>query len=188
MSYKETSAKLHDYRRQIADLRRQLRETQAAAEPEEVADYAFATSGGSVRLSELFGTSDTLFVIHNMGRGCRYCTLWADGFNGIAPHLENRAAFVVTSPDDPRDQDMFKASRGWRFRMVSHQGSSFASDMGYKSERGWMPGVSVFRKKDGKILRVTDTSFHPDDDFCAVWRFFDLIPEGPAGWQPQYTY
>ncbi|HVH79785.1 MAG TPA: DUF899 family protein, partial [Stellaceae bacterium] len=120
-----------------------MRELQATVEPEEVPDYTFATSEGAVRLSELFDDKDTLFVIHNMGKGCTHCTMWADGFNGVLPHLESRAAFVVSSPDDPAAQVAFAASRGWRFRMVSHQGTDFAETMGYRSDQGWLPGVSV---------------------------------------------
>ena len=82
--------------------------------------------------------SSDLFVIHNMGRSCPNCTLWADGFNGIYPHIADRAAFVVASPDPPDVQQSFAASRGWRFPMVSHQGSSFAADMGYRSAIGWL--------------------------------------------------
>jgi predicted dithiol-disulfide oxidoreductase (DUF899 family) len=188
MSYKQTAEKLAEYRHQIRDLRKKMRDAQASIEPEVVPDYTFATSSGTVRLSDLFGDKEVLIVIHNMGAGCRYCTLWADGFNGVLSHLENRAAFVVSSPDDPAKQDQFKFSRGWRFRMVSHNDSSFAADMGYRSDHGWLPGVSVFRKREGKIVRVADTQFSPGDDFCAVWHFFDLIPEGSDGWQPQYHY
>jgi predicted dithiol-disulfide oxidoreductase (DUF899 family) len=123
-----------------------------------------------------------------MGAACRYCTLWADGFNGILPHLEDRAAFVVCSPDTPEQQKRFAESRGWRFRMLSHQGTTFAEDMGYHSEDGWMPGVSVFAKKDGRIVRVSDTGFGPGDDFCALWHLFDLIPEGAGDWGPKHKY
>jgi predicted dithiol-disulfide oxidoreductase (DUF899 family) len=124
-----------------------------------------------------------------MGKGCPACTLWADGFNGVVDHLENRAAFVVSSPDDPETQKVFKASRDWRFRMVSHQGSSFAEDMGYKSDSGhWRPGVSVFRKTARGIVRLSDTGFRPGDDFCTPWHLFDLLPEGAAGWHPKYDY
>ena len=51
-----------------------------------------------------------------------------------------------------------------------------------------MPGVSVFKRKGDKIMRVADTAFSPGDDFCTVWHFLDLIPEGAAGWQPKYKY
>ena len=189
MPYRETIGKLAGYRREIGALRQKMRALQERIEPEEVADYEFAGPGGSVRLSELFGSSDTLFVIHNMGRSCPNCTLWADGFNGVLPHLENRAAFVVISPDDPATQAEFAASRGWKFRMVSHRGSEFAADMGYRQEGGgWLPGVSVFKRQGGKILRVSDAGFEPGDDFCAVWHFFDLIPEGTAGWKAGFSY
>lgn len=188
MNYQETAEKMAEYRQQIAGLRDKMRELQQSAEPQEVKDYALATLDGTVRLSELFGEKEHLFVIHNMGTGCVNCTLWADGFNGILPHLEDRAAFVVASPDDPQKQQNFKASRGWRFRMVSHRNTSFAADMGYRGEDGWMPGVSVFRKRGGKIFRVSDTRFSPGDDFCALWHFFDLLPEGRGGWQAKYKY
>src|SRR5262249_204452 len=130
----------------------------------------------------------TLFVIHNMGAGCAYCTLWADGFNGVYEHLRNRAGFVVSSPDAPAQQQAFAASRGWKFPMISYQGNRFGEDMGYRVHGGAQPGVSVFRRKAGKILRVADTGFQPGDDFCSVWHLFDLIPEGAAGWQPKFAY
>jgi len=189
MSYKETAEKLSIYRGQIDELRKKMREVQASIEPEGVSDYLFKRAGaGTVKLSELFGDKDTLFVIHNMGASCPYCTLWADGFNGVFDHLSSRAAFVLSSPDTPEQQQKFAASRGWRFPMVSYQDTTFAEDMGYRPNGRAMPGVSVFKRQAGKIVRVADTSFSPGDDFCSVWHFFDLIPEGAAGWQPKYQY
>ena len=188
MAYRETTRKMTALRTKIAGLRAKMRKLQKTITPEEVTDYTLETAKGPIRLSQLFGDKEYLFVIHNMGASCRYCTLWADGFNGVLPHLEDRAAFVVSSPDDPQKQARFKAKRRWRMRMVSHRHSSFAADMGYRSDGGYLPGVSVFRKRGRKIYRVSDTRFGPGDDFCAIWHFFDLIPEGPAGWQPQYKY
>jgi predicted dithiol-disulfide oxidoreductase (DUF899 family) len=188
MPDREVSEKLAAYRREIAALRDKMRVLQNEAEPEEIENYRFATTDGPVRLSELFGEKEYLFVIHNMGKGCPACTMWADGFNGVLPHLENRAAFVVSSPDDPATQRAFAASRGWRFRMVSHQGTSFAADMGYRNEQGWLPGVSVFRRIGDRICRVSDAPFDQGDDFCAVYHLFDLLPEGAAGWRPQFSY
>jgi predicted dithiol-disulfide oxidoreductase (DUF899 family) len=189
MDYRDTAQKLAQYRGEIAVLRKKMRDLQASVEPQEVGDYELSTGNGAVRLSELFGDKDYLFVIHNMGAGCPYCTLWADGFNGFVPHIENRAAFVLASPDDPDKQDKFKASRDWRFRMVSYGKSTFAADMGYRGADGHHhPGVSVFRKRGGKIFRVSDTSFAPGDDFATIWHFFDLIPEGASGWAPKYKY
>ncbi len=134
MKYKDTARKLAAYRTQIAELREKMRNAQAAIEPEEVRDYEFATPRGKVRLSALFGDKDTLFVIHNMGTGCAHCTMWADGFNGVFEHLRDRAAFVVSSPDAPERQHSFAAGRGWKFPMVSNQGTNFAEDMGYRRD------------------------------------------------------
>jgi len=102
--------------------------------------------------------------------------------------LRDRAAFIVISPDAPEKQQAFAKSRGWRFPMLSNEGTSFASDMGYSRDGRVMPGVSVFKRDGDKILRVSDTSFSPGDDFCAVWHLFNLIPEGVAGWKPKYKY
>jgi predicted dithiol-disulfide oxidoreductase (DUF899 family) len=190
MKYHEAAEKLAGYRQQIADVRRKMRETQAAAEPQLVTDYTFATPAGAVRLSDLFGDQRDLIVIHNMGTSCPNCTLWADGFNGIYHHLADRAAFVVSSPDPPELQRQFAQSRGWGFPMVSHAGTTFAADMGYRSERGgWLPGASVFRRDGDRILRVSDTGLlAPGDDFCALWHFFDLLPDGAGDWQPKFGY
>lgn len=189
MSYRDDTAKLAAYRQQIAELRKKMREIQASITPEPVQDYAFEAPQGRVQMSSLFGDKDTLIVIHNMGTGCVACTMWADGFNGVFPHLQDRAAFVVSSPDEPAKQQRFAADRGWRFPMVSHQGTSFAADMGYIRDGGkMMPGLSVFKRKGGEIMRVADTRFHPGDDFCNVWHILDMFPEGADGWMPKYRY
>ncbi len=189
MTYRESAEKLEGYRQQIRDLREKMRTVQESIDPEEVQDYVLQRAGGgTVRLSELFADKDTLFVVHNMGASCPYCTLWADGFSGVFDHLRNRAAFVVASPDAPAQQQKFAAGRGWRFPMVSTEGTTFSQDMGYWRDDHAMPGVSVLKRKGGKLVRVADTSFGPGDDFCAVWHLFDLIPEGAAGWQPKYKY
>lgn len=189
MNYAAGAAKIAAYRRDIADLRKKMREAQAETEPQVVQDYVFTTLDGPRRLSELFGNKDDLIVIHNMGKSCPYCTLWADGFNGIYHHLADRAAFVVISPDAPQVQKDFAASRNWRFPMVSHEGTTFAADMGYRGEKGgWMPGVSVFRRDGARILRVGDTAMHPFDDFCALWHMFDMMPGGSADWSPKFSY
>src|ERR1700719_3317433 len=124
MQYPDAAAHLADYRRQIAAIREKMRETQAVAEPQEVSDYEFQTPEGAIRLSQLFGDHEVLIVIHNMGSSCPACTMWADGYNGIHHHVATRAAFVVSSPEPPEAQRKFAASRGWKFPMISHAGST----------------------------------------------------------------
>jgi len=158
--------------------------------PEEVDDYLLTESNGDiVRLSELFGGHDQLILIHNMGKKCAYCTMWADGFNGLYKHLENRAGFAVVSPDNPETQREFAAGRGWKFRLCSAMGTSFIKDLGFEDDKGdFWPGVSTFVKRDGKIYRIARDFFGPYDNYCSVWHFFDLLPEGTSEWQPKFSY
>jgi predicted dithiol-disulfide oxidoreductase (DUF899 family) len=189
MNYARGTRQLGRYRQGIAALRRKMRAVQRRIQPQPVADYAFSTVAGPKRLSELFGSKKELFVIHNMGSGCPYCTLWADGYNGLYEHLASRAAFVIASPDPPAIQRRFARSRGWRFPMVSHRGTTFAADMGYRSRTGgWLPGISVFRRERNRIVRLSDAGSQPLDDFCALWHLFELLPDGTGGWEPKFRY
>lgn len=183
-----SSIKITELRNQISDLRQQLVALQKVAPAENVENYTFETNAGVVTLAELFGDKDALFMIHNMGIGCAYCTLWTDGFNGVAAHLVNRAAVVISSPDSPAVQAEFKQQRGWHFPIVSAANNQFTQDMGYQNKQGIQPGVSVFKRVGEEIQRVSDTPFGPGDDFCAVWHLLDLLPEGANGWQPDFQY
>jgi predicted dithiol-disulfide oxidoreductase (DUF899 family) len=189
MEYKEASKKVRELQKDMAKLRKEMIKARRAAKPQEVKDYALKRSSGEeVKLADLFGDKEHLILIHNMGAQCPYCTLWADGFNGVFDHLNNRASFALTSPDEPAKQQKFAASRGWRFPLVSHAGTNFAKDMGYVGENGFLPGVSTFVRKNGKVFRVADDHFAPGDDFCIVWPFFDLLPGGRAEWTPNFKY
>jgi predicted dithiol-disulfide oxidoreductase (DUF899 family) len=166
----------------LAELKRQL-------PGREVSDYTLARPQGPVRLSDLFATKSDLIVIHNMGKGCRYCTLWADGFNGVWRHLADRAGFVVVSPDPPAVQRAFADARGWTFPIASGHGSTFIEDMGFRGEKGWKPGATTFQRgTDGKILRVASTPFGPFDPFCPVWHLMALLGDGVNDWEPKYQY
>ena len=152
-------------------------------------DYVFAGPAGDVKLSELFGKQKDLIVVHNMGASCSYCTMWADGFNGVFPHLADRAAFVVVSPDAPAAQKKFAVSRAWRFPMVSGRKSDFSEDLGFKQGKDeWWPGISTFQKRGNKIYHVASAQLGPFDPFCSVWHFFALLANGVDDWQPKYRY
>ena len=158
---------------------------------EDVSEYSFMDfDGARVDLSDLFGDHDELIVIHNMGKGCAYCTLWADGFNGIVDHLENRAAFVVVSPDDPATQKSFAESRGWKFRMLSGKDSKFTREMVFeKDNKDYMPGFSTFHKDSyGRIFRAAYDYFGPGDPYCGIWHLFELLPSGVNNWSPKFQY
>ena len=82
---------------EIATLAVKLAELRKAEPDQDIQDYAFTTDGPDCNLSDLFGEHERLLMIHNMGQGCRYCTLWADGINGILPHLETAMSVVPVS-------------------------------------------------------------------------------------------
>ncbi len=189
LKYEDGTRRLAELRSGIAELRREMRQVRAHMEPHLVRDYVFATVDGSVPLLSLFGVRDDLIIIHNMGTSCAHCTLWADGFAGIYPHLVSCAAFVVSSPDMPGVQQEYAAARGWCFPLVSHQGTPFAADMGYRSrDGGFLPGISVFHRIGMQIVRLSDCELGPGDDYCALWHLLDLLPNGASGWQPRTTY
>ncbi len=179
-----------DLEKQIFELRQKLTEARRHASPEVISTkYTFQTADGAATLAELFKDKADLIVIHNMGKSCPYCTLWADGFNGEQGHLRNRAAFVLVSPDEVATQQAFAQSRGWSYPVASAAGATFTKDMGFEHNGSPMPGVSAFHKSaDGSITRTGKANFGPGDEFCAVWHLFDLLKDGADGWSPKYEY
>lgn len=180
--------------KEVTQKQKRLSELRRALPPEPVEDYVFLGPGGTeVSLSSLFGDKHDLIVCHNMGKSCPYCTLWADGIHGLLPHIEDRTAYVVVSPDTPEDQAAFAASRGWNYRMVSGAESGFTKAMGFSVEKDgktWMlPGFSTFRKNDdGSIERIAQTPAGPGDPYCAAWHLFDLLDGGAGDWHPKFQY
>lgn len=189
MMDRHAMTRVRELQNKLRAVRSELRTAQAEASIADVPDYVFETSNGQVALSSLFGSNRDLIVIHNMGTGCAYCTLWADGYNGIYPHIADRASFVLSSPDPPAMQAAFAKARGWRFPMVSHAGTTFAADMGFTDDQGkCIPGISAFQISADGIRRVSAAPSGPHDDFCTAWHLFDLLPEGADGWQPKFRY
>jgi predicted dithiol-disulfide oxidoreductase (DUF899 family) len=159
-----------------------------------VENFSLKGPGGSdVTLSDLFGTKTDLILIHNMGSRCPMCTLWADGFNGVYPHLADRAAFAVVSPDTVERQREFALGRGWNFPMYSDEERRFTFDMNFAVEKDgktyFHPGLSTFRKlPDGTIERVAFDHFGPGDPYGLVYPAFDLLADGVGEWFPSFTY
>ena len=184
----ETDTDIAALEAEIAELTAELNAARRAATGHEVPDYAFRTLEGEVRLRELFAGRDRLLAIHNMGQGCRYCTLWADGINGFLPHLESAMAVVLLSKDDPETQRRFANARGWRFRLASHGGGDYIREQTVMSGEGNAPGAVVYERKDGTLLRRNAVVFGPGDLFCPAWNFLALAGHGGDDWTPQFTY
>ena len=153
-----------------------------------VRNYTFRTGDGEVTLLDLFGQRDTLFVIHNMGQACRYCTLWADGLNGFVPHLESQFALVLVSKDDPQTQRLFANSRSWRFKMASHGGGDYIKEQSVSPGEGNIPGIVCYVRKGNEIFRKNASMFGPGDEFCAQWNILSLAGLSTEEWTPQFNY
>lgn len=177
-----------DLEREIFKLSHELNELRQAATVQPIPEYRFATLSGEVRLLDLFGDRQRLLAIHNMGQGCRYCTLFADGFNGVLAHLEDALSVVLLSKDLPRLQREFAGSRNWRFRLASHGGGSYIREQTVMEGEDNAPGAVVYERSGDKVYRKNSTVFGPGDMFSPVWHFLALAGLGTGDWTPQYRY
>ncbi|MER6565573.1 DUF899 family protein [Streptomyces sp. NPDC001093] len=191
------------HRERVAALRRAL--PQGA----EVDDYVFLegpadlgagdTPVREVRLSELFTAPDRPLIVYHFMYGkrqthpCPMCTLWIDGFNGVAHHVARNADLVVAAAADLPALRQHARSRGWsRLRLLSAGDSTFKYDLGSEDENGVQDStVSVFtRDADGTVRHFY--SAHPRmaedidqrgiDLLNPVWHLLDLTPGGRGDW------
>ena len=172
---------LYTLTQKVASLRRD-------AKPTPVKNYSFKNLEGEMTLLELFGDKNTLFVVHNMGQACRYCTLWADGFSGFVSHLESEFAFALVSKDDPKTQRLFANSRGWRFRTASHGGGDYIKEQSVMTGEHNMPGIVCYQRRGNEIFRKNAATFGPGDEFCSQWNILSLAGVSTEEWTPQYNY
>jgi len=184
------TAQINQLQEDIAAKRKELNNL-IKSEQKEIKDYTFLfINNEQVKLSELFGDTDEIHIIQNMGKRCVYCTLWADGFNGVVEHLNDRIPTYLCSPDEPEVQREFAESRNWKFNMISAAQNTFKVDTGFGTEDGnQMPGCMVIsRDADGKLYETARDSYGPGDNYSGIWHVIDLLKDGVNGWVPQYKY
>ena len=172
----------------LFELTQEVARLRQEAEPRPVKNYVFQGTEGEVTLDDLFGSNDGLFLIHNMGQGCRFCTLWADGLNGFVSHLESRFSLALVSKDSPEIQRQMANSRGWRFRMVSHGGGEYIKEQSVQEGVNNVPGLVFYAREGGSIMRRNSVVFGPGDEFCSMWNILSLAGIGEESWIPQYQY
>ena len=173
---------------QIFELNLKLQALQKANPGNPVPNYPFDSQAGPVTLRNLFAGQSRLLVIHNMGQGCRYCTLWADGFNGLLPHLESAFSVVLVSKDPPELQRRFANARGWRFRLASHGGGDYIREQSAQPGANNMPGAVLYELHGEDIIRRNSAVFGPGDRYCALWSLLGLAGIGEDEWTPQFSY
>jgi predicted dithiol-disulfide oxidoreductase (DUF899 family) len=96
--------------------------------------YIFDGPDGKETLADLFAGRSQLIVYHFMFHpddkaGCPHCSLRADGFAGIAGHLNHRdVTLVVVSRAAYGKIAEYQMRMGWGFKWVSSGGSDFNFD------------------------------------------------------------
>ena len=173
---------------QLYELTVKLNELKKKTPATQVANYTFKTQQGETTLLDCFGDKDKLLVVHNMGQGCRYCTLWGDGINGFLPHLESAMSVVLVSKDDPETQRRFANSRGWRFRLASHGGGDYIVEQTAMGGATNMPGAVSYERDGDQIFRKNSAVFGPGDLYCSAWNLLGLAGLTETEWTPQYNY
>lgn len=187
------ASKISGLQKEIFEKQKELALLIKSQEPERIQNYAFKNLyGETIHLLDLFADRDELILIHNMGKSCVYCTMWADTLSGSFSVIKDRVPIVLTSPDDVPTLKEFSAARNWQMPCISYNGTDFSVDLGFAKDiegrRWYEPGFSVLQLKDGQIYRTAKDGFGPGDFYCAPWHLFALLPHGVAGWQPKYNY
>jgi predicted dithiol-disulfide oxidoreductase (DUF899 family) len=165
--------------------------------------YVFEGETGKETLAELFGKRSQLIVYHFMfgpdwDIGCRSCSFWADNFNGIIPHLNQRDVALVAVSRAPLQKLLAQARRfGWTFKWMSSFGSDFNFDYAvsfppetpdggkvlynYTTQdmtSSELPGISVFLKEEGQIFHTYSTYSRGLDMLNTAYHYLDLAPKG----------
>lgn len=206
---RKAEIELMRHREQVADLRRRLPQGPV------IDDYVFEEGPADlhagddpvreVRLSELFtGPGRDLVVYHFMygktqTEPCPMCTMWIDGFSGIAHHIDQNIDFAVVAAADLPALREHARSRGWTgLCLLSAAKNAFKQDLASEDEEGNQDStVSVFARDDNGAVRHT-YSTHPRmseelgergiDLLAPIWHVLDLTPRGRGDWYPSLSY
>ena len=93
------------------------------------------------------------------------CTMWVDGFNGVAHHLARNIDFAIVAAVAPAALRAHARTRGWnRLRLLSAGDSTFKYDLSSDEEGGSQDAVlSVFVRDDNGNVRHTTLERQPPD-------------------------
>jgi predicted dithiol-disulfide oxidoreductase (DUF899 family) len=198
---KELLAKEKAFTRKRDDLARERRELPWVRVDK---PYAFDGPLGQESLAQLFDNRTQLVIYHFMFNpdweaGCPHCSHWADNFNGVIVHLNQRDVTMVAVSRAPYGKlAAYKARMGWSFKWVSSGQSDFNFDYGVSftpeevaskqafynftiqnPRNGEREGVSVFYKDPAGTLFHTYSAYARGIDMLNVdYQYLDLVPRG----------
>jgi predicted dithiol-disulfide oxidoreductase (DUF899 family) len=167
-------------------------------------NYVFDGPAGKTSLADLFDGRHQLIVYHFMfdpdwEAGCKSCSFWADNFNGIIVHLNQRDTSMVAISRAPFARiEAFKTRMGWSFKWLSSSDSDFNFDFQVsftpeqrekgeiynnyqrrKSTMSELPGITVFyREDDGRIFHTYSAYERGIDMMNTAYHYIDLTPKG----------
>lgn len=167
-------------------------------------DYIFYNAAGKIKFADLFENYNQLIIYHFMfgpesNNGCPICSFWADNFNGINIHLNQRNMNMIVVSRAPFEKlSAYQNKMGWNFKWYSSFGSDFNFDYQVsiipedenKTDQGEhrsckdikafeIPGVSVFYKNDqNEIFHTYSTYGRGLDILNGAYNYMDLTPLG----------
>lgn len=167
-------------------------------------EYIFEGSSGKQTLSDLFDGKSQLIVYHFMfapgwDAGCPHCSFWADNFNGIIVHLNQRDVTMVAISKSPYNKlAAYEKRMGWNFKWVSSYDSDFNFDYNVSFRPEEMAkkegmynftkqdprstereGISIFYKDpEGHIFHTYSAYARGIDMLNVAYHYLDLVPKG----------
>jgi predicted dithiol-disulfide oxidoreductase (DUF899 family) len=167
-------------------------------------EYVFDGPNGKETLPDLFDGRSQLIVYHfmydpNWDVGCPSCSFWADNFNDIIVHLNQRDVTLIAISKAPFNKiAAYKKRMGWDFKWVSSYDTDFNFDYHVSftqeelakkkafynfisqdprtSER---EGISVFYKDlSDKIFYTYSAYARGIDILNNTYNYLDLVPKG----------
>ena len=167
-------------------------------------EYQFQGSRGKRTLTSLFEGRSQLLVYHFMfapgwSAGCPHCSHWADSFDSVIVHLNQRDVTMVAVSRAPYAKlAAYRKRMGWTFPWYSSGGSDFNFDFNvsftpeelkrrkalynYKEQdpgASDREGLSVFlRERNGSIFHTYSTFARGIDLFSTDYNYLDVVPKG----------
>lgn len=167
-------------------------------------DYTFHGPDGEVKLSELFDGKSELLIYHAMWgpsdtKNCSGCSYVMDHIDAARQHFETDDIAFAAVSRAPLDRFAdYKRQKGWTFRWLSSDGSSFNFDFGVSFRREDLdrrnvfynfrmqklrseeqPGISAFYKNEkGEIFRTYSSYERGLDLLMGANNFIDLTARG----------